>query len=141
MDFSVAFFSAVVVVAGVAHTAFQQFLRQQRRMMIHRERLAALEKGIELPPLEHEVQRRSWNVQRILLLAGLIWVSIGLGVYLVLNNLVGQTFHFVWGNDRFGNPTWVGVQIRDGMQYIGIAFFGIGISHLVVYAMGRKERS
>jgi hypothetical protein len=141
MDFSVAFFAAVVVVAGVFHTAFQQFLRAQRRQMIHRERLAALEQGIELPPLEQEMQRRSWNVQRLLVLAGLSWVSVGLGILFVLYNLIGQTFQVPWGTDRFGNPYWVPVIIRDGMQYSGIAFIGIGLSHLVVYAMGRRERS
>jgi len=141
MDFSVAFIVAVVIVAGVFSAAFQQYLRQQRRQMIHRERLAALEKGIELPPVEQEIQRRSWNVQRILLLAGLIWLSLGIGLYLVLNGLVGQTFQVLWTNDRFGNPLWVPVLVRDGMQYSGVALIGIGISHLVVYAMGRKERS
>jgi hypothetical protein len=139
MDFSVAFFAAVVVVAGVVHAGFQQFLRLQRRQMIHRERLAALEKGVELPPLEHEIQRRSWNIQRILLLAALIWISVGFGVYLVLVNLAGQTFHVVWGNDRLGNPFWVPFTIRDGMQWAGVAFFGIGLSHLVVYALGRER--
>jgi hypothetical protein len=139
MDFNVAFFSAVVVVAGVVYLAFQQFLRQQRRQMIHRERLAALEKGIELPPLEQEIQRRSWNVQRILLLAGLIWISVGLGTYLVLASLVGETFHIVWGLDRFGNRFWFPFTIRDGMQWVGVAFLGIGLSHIVVYIMGRDR--
>jgi hypothetical protein len=141
MDFSVAFFAAVVVLAGVFQAAFQQYLRQQRRQLIHRERLTALEKGIDLPPVEQEIQRRSWNVQRILVLAGLTWVSLGLGVYLVLSSLVGQTFHVLWGTDRFGNPMWVPVLIRDGMQWSGVALFGIGVSHLVVYAMGRRGRS
>lgn len=141
MDFSVAFVLSVIVIAGVFYTAFQQFLRHQRRQLIHRERLAALEKGIELPPLEQEIQRRSWNVQRMLLLAGLIWLSLGIGLYLVLNGLVGQTFQVLWTNDRFGNPLWVPVLVRDGMQYSGVALVGIGVSHLVVYALGRKERS
>jgi hypothetical protein len=128
-----------VIVTIVVYAAFQQWLRQQRRLMIHRERLAALEKGIELPPLEQEVQHRSWNVQRLLLFAGLIWVSLGIGAYLVLNALVGQSFQFMWGNDRFGNPLWPAVQIRNGMQWIGVALFGIGISHLIVYAVGKNR--
>jgi hypothetical protein len=55
--------------------------RHQRRLMIHRGWLAAIEKGIELPPLEQEIQKRSWNVQRLLLLAGLIWMSLGIAAY------------------------------------------------------------
>jgi hypothetical protein len=139
MDSGFAFFLAVLVIAFTVYAGFQQFLRQQRRHMIHRERLAALDKGIDLPPLEQEIQRRSWNVQRILLLAGLIWISLGVGVYLVLASLIGQTFQFVWGNDRFGNPVWVPFMIRDGMQWAGVAFLGIGLSHIVVYSMGRER--
>src|SRR5438128_9294568 len=109
----------VAMVVMTAYVAFQQWLRQQRRLMIHRERLAALEKGVELPPLDQEIQRRRWNVQRLLLFAGLIWVSLGIGSYLVLNALVGQSFQLSWGHDRFGNLIWVTVQVRDGMQRIG----------------------
>ncbi len=74
------------------------------------------------------------------MLAGLTWMSLGLGVYLVMSSLVGQTFHVLWGADRFGNPMWVPVLIRDGMQWSGFALLGIGVSHLVVYAMGQRGR-
>jgi hypothetical protein len=66
-----------VILAIAATYTVQMWARHQRRLMIHRERLAAIEKGIELPPLEHEIQKRSWNVQRLLLLAGLVWISLG----------------------------------------------------------------
>jgi hypothetical protein len=132
-------FLVVAIVLVAAYAGFQQWLRQQRRFMIHRERLAALEKGIDLPPLEQEVQRRSWNIQRFLLFAGLIWVSLGIGTYLVLNALVGQSFQYFWGHDRFGNPFWIPVQIRDGMQWIGVSLLGIGLSHLIVYAAGKNR--
>jgi hypothetical protein len=73
-------FSPVLALAVIlAFVAFVQWMRQQRRLMIHRERIAAIEKGIELPPVTQEVQRSSWNVQRLLLLAGLVWISIGVG--------------------------------------------------------------
>ena len=39
----------LVIVALIGFAAFNLWLRQQRRLMAHRERLAALEKGIELP--------------------------------------------------------------------------------------------
>ncbi len=42
----------LIVIALIAYLGFRQWLRQHRRSMIHRERLAAIEKGIELPPLE-----------------------------------------------------------------------------------------
>ena len=59
---------AVVIVAVIGYLAFRQWLQLSRRTMIHRERLAAIEKGVDLPPLEQEAQRRSWNIQRFLLL-------------------------------------------------------------------------
>jgi hypothetical protein len=132
-------FVVVAIVVTAAYAAFQQWMRQQRRVMIHRERLAAIEKGIDLPPLEQEIQSRSRGVQRALLFAGLVWVSIGLGTYLTLNALVDQSFYVRWGADRFGNAVWVPVKIRDGMQWIGVALLGIGASHLIVYATGRKR--
>jgi hypothetical protein len=53
---------AVVVVALIAYMGFREWLRHNRRSMIHRERLSAIEKGVEMPPLEQETQRRAWNV-------------------------------------------------------------------------------
>jgi hypothetical protein len=140
MDFGSGFLFVAAITVLTAYAAFQQQLRHQRRMMIHRERLAALEKGVELPPLEQEIQRSRWNVQRILLFAGLIWISLGVSIYLVLHALVGQTFHVNWGLDRFGNPVWVGVQVRGGMEWIGLGFLGIGLAHLIVRAIGERER-
>jgi hypothetical protein len=134
-------FLSVVIIVMTAYAAYQQWLRQQRRFMVHRERLAALEKGVELPQFEREVQRLGWNVQRLLLFGGLIWLSFGVGAYLVLAALVGETFHVRWGLDRIGNPVWVPIQVRPGMEWVGAALFGIGVSHLIVYFVGRnKER-
>jgi hypothetical protein len=114
---------AIVIVAFIAFVGFRQWLQHQRRMVIHRERLAAIEKGVELPPLEQEVRQSNWNVQRILLLAGLIWISLGIGTFVTLSALLG-------------NPV---LGIPNGMQFIGVAPFAIGLSHLVVYGVGRKK--
>ena len=77
-----------MIVALIGYIAFRHFLQFSRRQMIHRERLAAIEKGVDLPPLEQEVRRSSFNVQRFLLLAGLIWVSLGVGAFAVLSSLL-----------------------------------------------------
>jgi hypothetical protein len=61
----------IVIVAVIGYIAFRHWLQFRRREMIHRERLVAIEKGVELPPLEQEVRRSGQNVQRFLLLAGL----------------------------------------------------------------------
>ncbi len=123
------FFAPSLTVAFVlGFVAFGMWLRQQRRLMIHRERLAAIEKGIDLPPVTLEVQRNSWNVQRMLLLAGLVWISIGVGFYLVFSEILRH-------------PTEVTRDVPHGLQYVGYGLIGIGISHLIVFAAGLRKES
>lgn len=116
---------AAVVLGFVAFTLW---LHQQRRLMIHRERLAAIEKGIELPPIVREVRRATWNVQRILLLAGLVWISVGVGFYMVFSEMLRHA-------------TEVTKDVPPGIQYVGYGLIGIGLSHLAAFAVGllRKE--
>jgi Domain of unknown function (DUF6249) len=116
----------VVVVALIVYLGFRQWLQQNRRTMIHRERLAAIEKGVELPALEQEVRRSSWNVQRFLLLAGLVWVSLGVGTFATLSALLAH-------------PTQATQEIPQGLQWIGIAPVFIGLSHLIVYLVGKTK--
>ena len=119
---------SIVFVALIAYMGFQQWLRYRRRMIMHSERLAAIEKGIELPPLEQEVQRNTWNVQRIILLAGLIWISLGIGAFVTLSALLAH-------------PSPVTQDIPQGMQWIGVAPVAIGLSHVIVYLVGKKKES
>jgi hypothetical protein len=114
---------AIVIVAFIAFVGFRQWLQYQRRVMIHRERLAAIEKGVEPPPVEQELRPRNWNVQRILLLAGLIWISLGVGAFFTLVVLSRVP----------------AVGIPEGTAVVAIAPIGIGLSHLIVYAVGRKK--
>ncbi len=117
---------AIVIVAFIAFVGFRQWLQHQRRTMIHQERLAAIEKGIELPPLEPEIRKSNWNVQRILLLAGLLWISLGVGAFVTLNALLAHS------------PE---LRIPNGIQFVSIAPAAIGLSHLIVYVVGRKRES
>ena len=119
---------ALVIVAVIAYLGFHEWLRHQRRNLIHRERLAAVEKGVEVPPLEHEAHRRAWNVQRTLLLAGLIWISLGVAAYVTLSALIAS-------------PANAKLEIPSGIQWIGLAPAAIGLSHLVVYLVGKKAES
>ena len=119
---------AIVMVAVIGYLAFRQWLQLNRRTMIHRERLAAIEKGVDLPPVEQEVRRSSWGVQRFLLLAGLVWVSLGVGTFVTLSALLAY-------------PTQVTQGIPQGLQWIGLAPVCIGLSHLVVYLIGKKKEN
>ena len=138
MDATVFILSLGIIVMSAGYI-FQLWMRHQRRLMIHRERLAAIEKGIELPPLEQEIRRSGWNVQRLLLLAGLVWVSVGVGAFPLLQRLGGQEFKMPWGYDQFGNPDWAIVPVPNGLEWTGVALVGIGLSHLIVYWVGRKR--
>jgi hypothetical protein len=132
---------AVIVVAIVVLLVaylFQLWARHQRRLMIHRERLAALEKGIELPPLVEEIQRGSFNVQRLLLLAGLCWVSVGVALFMTLNELAGGDLAVPIGVDGSGF-TWATFHVHAGLRPLGLAPIGIGVSHIVVYFVGRRR--
>ncbi len=119
---------AIVMVAVIGYLAFRQWLQLNRRTMIHRERLAAIEKGVDLPPVEQEARRSSWGVQRFLLLAGLVWVSLGIGTFVTLSALLAY-------------PTQVTQGISQGLQWIGLAPVCIGLSHLVVYLIGKKKEN
>lgn len=117
---------AAVVIALVAYAAYREWLRHQRRALIHRERLAAIEKGVDLPPLEQEQKRSSWNVQRTLLLAGLIWLSAGIGVFVTLSVIIAS-------------PVNAKLEVPPGVQWIGLGLAAIGTSHLVVYFAGKRK--
>jgi hypothetical protein len=126
-----------IVVLLVAYL-FQLWARHQRRLMIHRESLAALEKGVELPPLVEEVQRGSFNVQRLLLLAGLCWISVGVALFMTLNELAGGDLSFPIGVEASGF-TWASVHVRSELRPLGLAPIGIGLSHIIVYFVGRRR--
>ena len=119
---------AIVMVAVIGYLAFRQWSQLNRRTMIHRERLAAIEKGMDLPLVEQEARRSGWGVQRFLLLAGLVWVSLGIGTFVTLSALLAY-------------PTQVTQGIPQGLQWIGLAPVCIGLSHLVVYLIGKKKEN
>jgi hypothetical protein len=114
---------AVIIVMSVVYVGFQQYLQHHKRVMIHRERVAALERGVALPPVDMEIQRKNWNLQRFLLLAGLSWISLGVGVFPFLH--VMAIYHT---RGEFG-----------GVQWLALPIVLIGFSHLVVYAVERKR--
>src|SRR5436190_19336354 len=78
----------IVIVAIIVFIAFRQWLRHQQRVMMHRERLAAIEKGMDVAPLKEDVQRSGLNTQRLLLLGGLIWLALGVGSFVTLTSIL-----------------------------------------------------
>lgn len=117
---------ALVVLALIGYMGLREWLRHVRRSFINQERLAAIEKGVDLPALEQETKRSAWNVQRTLLFAGLIWLSLGVCAYVTLSAVIAS-------------PANVRLEIPPGLQWIGIAPAAIGLSHLAVYWAGKKK--
>ena len=125
-----------VTIALIGFAAFHVWIRHQRRLMVSRERIAAIEKGIELPSFEQDVQRSASNVQRILLLAGLCWISLGIGALIVMEAILSSLPTTEEAIAR--HMEWV-VGIPDGFRVIGVVPLFIGVAHLIVYAVGRKK--
>lgn len=116
---------ALVIAAVLAFIAFKHWLRHQTRVMIHRERLAAIEKGLDLPQLPGEPAAGRINVRRILLLSGLIWMALGIGAFAVLYALSGS-------------PMPDGVVLPRGMAMSGIVPLLLGVAFLIAWAAERK---
>jgi Domain of unknown function (DUF6249) len=113
-----------------AYVSFRQWMQHDRRIMVHRERLAAIEKGIDLPPLEQEVQRSRWNVQRFLLWLGCLDIAFGIGVWLLLSVMMSFP------------PNKFTEDLPPGIQYVGVIPIGMGIAHLIAYFVEiRRERA
>ncbi len=114
---------SVVLGIGIAFFAIGCDFRKRRHLMnlCHKERLAALEKGLELPPYPPEL-RGSTDGQdaggpNTGLKSGLVWLAIGIGIYWFLSS----------GRRGGLHPSMAAIPI------------GIGAAYLVYYVIeGRK---
>jgi len=115
--------TAFVCGAIITHTITEAAKHRKIYEMYHKERLAAIEKGIELPPLPLELfdKESSRTVKRPRhLLKGMIWLLVGLAGVVAL--------HY----DPRG---------RDYALYALIPA-GVGVAYLLYYAVeGRKEEA
>lgn len=96
--------------------------RKRRRLieLHHAERMAAIERGMELPPLPVDIlggaARRRTSSE---LLPGLVWLFVGVGLVAALGPLTGQR----------------------GVALLGLIPAGVGLAYLIYYAVeGRKVR-
>ena len=107
--------SAVIlgISAGIVGIVSRHRQLLQRTELRHKERMAALEKGIDLPPDPPEMDVRRPRF----LLKGLVWSFTGAGIYLALDALAGA----------------------DEAK-LGLIPVAVGLAYLVYYAVqGRKE--
>src|SRR5688572_16077752 len=89
--------------------------RKRRRLMElhHAERMAAIERGMEIPPLPIEVLGPAPGRRRSTLLPGLIWLLVGLALIVGLHGL----------NDLAG----------FGVSVWGLVPAGVGLAYLIYY--------
>ena len=91
--------------------------RKRRRFMElhHAERMAAIERGMELPPLPIEMLEGRNRRRSTSMLPGLIWFFIGVAILIALES------------------------ISDGEALIGLVPTGVGLAYLLYYFVeGRK---
>jgi hypothetical protein len=113
----------LVVASVLAFVGFRQWLRHQQRAMLHRERLAALDKGADLPPWPDEAPSRfDFGLDSVLLLSGLIWLAVGLGGMLAAFVIVSQP-----QIQRLPDV------VPPHIALIGIPVALVGAAHLIVY--------
>ena len=118
------------VASVLAFVGFRQWLRHQQRAMVHRERLAALEKGADLPPWPDEAPSRfDFGLDSVLLLSGLIWLALGIGGTLAAYIIVAQP-----------QIQRIPDAVPPHIALIGLPVALVGVAHLIVYRARRKPQ-
>ncbi len=133
-------------------------LRYRRRELQHRERMAALEKGVDLPVLLENPESRG---PRIYLLRGMIWLFAGFGLAGFLLGLSYTTREAVGPEQKFvqaaryrafgipedqikeilahtKGPTEV-KPVPEGWTLMALIPIGVGLAYLIFY-YGEKNR-
>jgi len=117
------------VASVLAFIGFRQWLRHQQRVMVHRERLAALDKGAELPAWPTETSSRfDFGVDSFLLLSGLVWLALGIGgmfaAFVIVSHPIVQR---------------IPDAVPPSIALIGLPVALIGVAHLIVYRARRSQ--
>ena len=117
------------VASVLTFVGFRQWLRHQQRVMVHKERLVALEKGVDPPAWPSDTSKSYLGVDTLLLLSGLIWLAIGLGGMVAAFVIVSQP-----QIQRIPEapPSYIAL--------IGLPVALVGIAHLIVYYLRRGSR-
>ena len=119
------FIPIVAIVMSLSIPIVYTIMDYRRRRDIveahHRERLAAIDRGVDIPPLPESfyqpISRRPPRTGSALL-PGLIWLFVGIALVMAL-----------------------GAVAKPGVSYFGLIPAGIGLAFLIYYAVeGRRQR-
>jgi hypothetical protein len=148
-----AFFTIMVLsAAGIIIWALN--IRYRRQELRHKERMAALEKGAEIPVEPAERPPVPWS-PRVYLLRGLIWLFTGLGLSTFL---LGLSLSIVSRPETLEDRLWRAQRLRsngapedeikqylaesrgavhrdmpEGFALIGLIPIGVGLAYLIYY--------
>ena len=153
-DDAVAFILALITLSVAVLIFYFLFLRYRRRELQHKERLAALEKGMPLPEL-HEA-RSSWS-PRVYLLRGMMWLFAGIAIVIFLASISATERHRSLESrlyraqelkrlgatdeqikqadsepDRNGAPP-------PAISLLGLIPIGVGLAYLIFYRSETKQ--
>lgn len=149
---------AIMILVSPAIIICAMILRHQRRALIHKERLAAIEKGIDPPQLPPDRQSAPWTPERYML-SGLIWLFAGLAITAALAALSGTSNRPITTEEkiRMANMArssgatdeeikrlWADTSSRPNGLPLGVAAIGliptaVGAAYLVFYGLERKK--
>ena len=117
------------LIFGAGLIAFWQWAALQRKRMAHAERLAAIEKGVPIPPESgtNGSSHRPPPTREGYLLRGLIWSAIGLGI--VVAGATAVCF-IASGSDR-----------QDALTIACLGFipFALGLAYLLYARLTRRD--
>jgi uncharacterized membrane protein len=154
-DDAIAFILTLITLSVAVLIFYSLFLRYRKRDLQHKERLAALEKGMPLPEL-HEA-RSSWS-PRVYLLRGMMWLFGGIAIVVFLAAVTGSSpRHRSLENrlDRAENLNRLGAtdeQIKQAesepeenngpppaISLLGLIPIGVGLAYLIFYRSESKQ--
>jgi len=148
----------ILLIAGVTTILLWSLnMRYRRRELEHKERLAALERGVPLPPLDAPRQAAPWT-PRLYLLRGMIWLFCGISLMAAISAIAltvktePSMEQKVWRATylRSGGATEDEIKLflneptdRNrppiGLALLGLIPAGVGLAYLVFYGVERKN--
>jgi hypothetical protein len=153
-------FGAIVLAAAGALAAWALMLRFRRREILHREWMAALEKGVPLADLGR--LGNQIDSSRIYLLRGMIWLACGLTLTMFLVGVWLTTSQGLSLDEQIAQARELGYTQEEidemskewreralfraarpgfpyGLTFVGIIPAGIGIAYLVFYGVESRR--
>jgi hypothetical protein len=143
-----------VIITGAFLISWSLYLRYKRRELVHRERMAALEKGLDLALSSNTLGSEGLWTPRIYLLRGMIWLFTGIALTAFLIGL-NESMRY-WDNpedrlERIAHLRNLGVpeeqlkeladskelrsyeRVSEGWAFLGFVPMGVGLAYLIFH--------